>query len=71
MLLKALMDRIEAQGEKLKEMEKTISALNLKLVDVTAGLGQEIGEIKNKMIDTAKSGNIHDLDIGQPRHFRN
>ena len=71
MLLKALMDRIDAQGKSLKEMQETISDLNLKLTDITAALGQEIGEIKNKMIDAARTGNIHHLDPDRPPHFRN
>jgi transcriptional regulator with XRE-family HTH domain len=60
---------VKMQDIRLAALQDTVNKLQAALQKLTDDTGHEIGEIKNRMIDTASSGDYHRLDPTRP--FRN
>jgi transcriptional regulator with XRE-family HTH domain len=66
LLFKALMDRIDAQGKALQGLQDLIAGQQVhinNLNETLDKLGGEIGHVKIRMIDAARSGDIHRLEL--------
>lgn len=57
---------VKMQDIRIAELQKTVNELQAALQKLTDDTGHEIGEIKNRMIDTASSGDYHRLDPTRP-----